>query len=175
MDTPMRRMIGASVLVTAMFAGLALLSGVKVTVPEEGAYASFSGRAWAQRLIANEAGAKGEFRESGARGGDAVDGARRRPDEAPGWVQEEIVDLDGVHELRAIDDWSVLGFTVDGTEQQARSWVELQLKERGWALVDSGAAGSATAVKEEGNCSWLLFSCTEAGDATCVVVQVRAR
>lgn len=94
--------------------------------------------------------------------------------EAPPWFSEEVFPLAGISDLRANEDWSVVGFSLPGAPEEVLGWVRGQCEERGWTLVESGAVGSCTAVKEGGRVPWLLFSCTAVGEETCVVLQVPA-
>lgn len=179
MEVPAARALKATLALGLIFAAAILGSTLENALEEDDAPAPhFSGRAFARQLMAEEPvfGALGVAPEDGKTARTAVPaGAVRERCEAPAWVEQEIASLEEVRELRAADDWSLIGFSLNGSAGQAREWMECQLVERGWALVESGSALAATAVKEGGSCPWLLFSCTEAGDAACVVVQVLVR
>lgn len=93
---------------------------------------------------------------------------------APDWFIEEVTEVAGRGELRANDDWSVVSYVAEEEAALAAAALVDDLEERGWTLVESGREGIGTGVKEGGRCSWLAFSCTSVGDATCVVIQVVA-
>lgn len=94
--------------------------------------------------------------------------------DAPPWFEEEVLPLDDVEELRANEEWSVVGFASDRSVESEFAWAQDCLAERGWALVQGGVEGAMSAVKEGGKATWLLFSCRSVGEKTCVVVQVAA-
>lgn len=98
----------------------------------------------------------------------------RVPADVPPWFREEVLPLADVEELRANDEWSVVGFASDRSCEEELAWAQEHLRERGWSLVQSGMEGAVSAVKEGGRASWLLFSCRSVGGKTCVVVQVAA-
>lgn len=179
MEVPTARACKAVAVLGLIFVVAALGSALGDALGKgEASEQHFSGRAFARRLMAEEPtfSVLGAIPEDGKASSAAIPaGAVRERREAPAWVEREIASLEEVGELRATDDWSLIGFALTGSAEQAREWMECQLKERGWALVESGSALAATAVKEGGDCPWLLFSCTEAGGATCVVVQVLVR
>lgn len=179
MEVSMARARKAVAAVGLIFAVAALGSALENALGKgEAPELHFSGRALARQLMAEEPAFSvlGAIPEDGRASSAAMPaGVVREWREAPAWVEQEIASLEEASELRATDDWSLIGFTLTGSAEQAREWMECQLKERGWALVESGSALAATAVKEGGDCPWLLFSCTEAGGATCVVVQVLMR
>ena len=166
----MRKRALRALLVGALFAGLTAIALSDTGGALPGAESGFSGRAYGERLVVEAVGVGGgNGSEDAPPVWEAVD---RRADEAPAWVEEEIVALRTVGELKATDDWSVLGFTLGEDVAGARSWLAAQLEERGWLLMEAGIEGTATAVKEDGRCTWLLFSCTAVGEDTCVVMQL---
>lgn len=176
MDVPTKRRRRALLGLGAVLAVLGLAGVAAPSAEPAGAGVGFSGRAYAERLIAESGRAaqglpSAEGLESPA---TAFAGTVRSAGAAPSWVSEEIASLDVVQEVRATDDWSVMGFTLETDAAGAQAWMTAQLEERGWVLIDTGVEGSATAVKEGGRRPWLLFSCTTVGDAACIVVQVPA-
>lgn len=98
----------------------------------------------------------------------------RSADQAPDWFAEEVTEVAGRSELRATDDWSVVSYVAEEEAALAVAALVGDLEDRGWTLVESGREGIGTGVKEGGRCSWLAFSCTSVGEATCVVLQVAA-
>ncbi|MCR2035204.1 hypothetical protein [Adlercreutzia mucosicola] len=134
----------------------------------------FSGAAVADAALASSGDDAATAIDRALAGSAFGDGARRTASEAPPWFSEEVLSLEGVRDLRANEDWSVVGFSVSGDLDDALDQIRDQCEERGWTLVESGAVGSFTAVKEGGRVPWLLFSCIAVGEETCVVLQVPA-
>ena len=128
----------------------------------------FSGEAFARSLVDGEEAAA----ENSIAALDAAVGREAR--EVPAWVSEEVLSLDGATEIRALDDWSLIGFTLPGEAEAVQAQVAAELEGRGWALVETGAGASLSGVKKGGRCSWLLLNCTAVGDETCIVVQLPA-
>ncbi|MEC4176740.1 hypothetical protein VIN30_09810 [Adlercreutzia sp. R7] len=91
--------------------------------------------------------------------------------EAPPWFSDEVFSLEGFEDVRANENWTVMGFSFAGSVDEALAWGRCQLEAGGWTVVESGVAGAFTAVKEGGRLSWLLLSGTGVGERTCVVVQ----
>lgn len=173
MSIQQRRLARACLLIGAGFAALALWNPVVQNAGiAQGAVPTFSGRALMGQVLTLE-----QERDASVVSAelDAVEAhGARSPSEAPAWFEEEVVSLEAVRNLHANDDWSVVGFVLDGQSASALAWMKEQLEGRSWSLVESGVAGTLTGTKEGGRCSWLLFSCTEIGKETCVVVQVPA-
>lgn len=151
--------------------GLALL--LLVPSPREGSEGTagpplLSGRAFADAIVS------GDGREGGS--GDAVgalDAAvGRGSGEVPPWFAEEVLPLEGVGEIRALDDWSVVGFSAETDVATVREWARSELESRGWTLMETGTEMYLTGIKEGGRCSWVALSCTQVGDEVSIVVQV---
>ncbi len=173
MSVQQRRLARACLLIGAGLVVLALWNPVTQSAgAAQGAAPAFSGLALMEQVLAS-----GQTPEAAVASAelDAIEAHEARsPSEAPAWFGEEVASLATVRDLRANDDWSVVGFTLDGQSASALAWMREQLEERSWSLVESGVEGTLTGTKEGGRCSWLLFSCTEVGKETCVVVQVPA-
>ncbi|WP_296011834.1 hypothetical protein [uncultured Adlercreutzia sp.] len=103
-----------------------------------------------------------------------MEGAQRAADEAPSWFVEEVGLPDGAQELRATDDWTVVGYAEEGAASEASARLVERLEARGWHLLETGASGMATGWKEGGALSWIAFSCTDIGGVSSTVIQVPA-
>lgn len=168
------RRVRAMAMVAAALMVLGLWNPVENAITGHSSESSaFSGA-----VMAGEVATQTLFAEEGTRGSAALEGiehtfGRDRAD-APSWFEEEVLSLEAVEELRANDDWSVVGFASDRSCDEVRTWAENRLRGKGWVIAESGVEGSMSAIKEEGRATWLLFSCRLVGGKTCVVVQVAA-
>ena len=97
--------------------------------------------------------------------------AAARAWEPPPWFAEEVLDIADAPGLRANDDWSVVGFEMAGDFSAVIDNLSAQLEGRGWVVVESGAPGVLSGVKEKGVCQWLWLGGTSTGEETSVVVQ----
>lgn len=112
--------------------------------------------------------------EAGFDGCAAAGVATADTGEPPPWFAEEVLDVDGARNLRANEDWSVAGFEVAGDLSSVMGNLSVQLEGRGWVIVESGAPGVLSGVKEKGVCQWLWLGGTSTGEETSVVVQTAA-
>lgn len=94
--------------------------------------------------------------------------------EPPPWFAEEVLDIGGVPGLQANEDWSVVGFEAAGDLSSVVEDLSAQLERRGWVIVESGAPGVLSGVKEKGVCQWLWLGGTSTGEGVSVVVQTAA-
>lgn len=168
------RRVRAMAMVAAALMVLGLWDPVENAITGRSSESSaFSGAA-----MAGEVAAQTLLAEEGAHGPAALEGIERafgrdRAD-VPPWFEEEVFSLSIAEELRANEDWSVVGFASDRSCDEVRAWAENRLRDTGWVIAESGMEGSMSAIKEEGRAAWLLFSCRLVGGKTCVVVQVAA-
>lgn len=171
MEVSGKRSLRALALIGVVMVVLAVWQPVEdAMVGQEYAAASFSGTSVAESVW--------DRVRWGTDGQEATDallpilGEGTAPQEAPLWFSNEVFSLEGFEDVRANDSWTVVGFSFDGSVNEALTWGRCQLEENGWTVVESGVEGALTAAKEGGRVSWLLLSGTGAGDQTCVVVQV---
>lgn len=175
MTTQVRRLLRATGFLGAVFLILAV-AAVASAPTASGGTSLLSGRAFADGVIAravDEATADATAsREDVGPLGPMDDVLGRQAADAPSWFEQEVLPLAEACDLRALDDWSVVGFTMAGEVATVRQWVVASLEERGWALVETGEGATLAGIKEGGTCPWLLLSCTPVGDEVCIVVQI---
>ncbi len=92
---------------------------------------------------------------------------------APDWFAEEVMPLDDVADGVATPDFSTVGFSAEGGIDDVLERLTTLFAERGWRGYDSGMDGTATYMKEEGECSWMMATCTGTGESTSVVLRIR--
>lgn len=95
------------------------------------------------------------------------------PGEVPAWFLEEIGFMPNARDVR----WgtSVMGYVVDGESAAVLEQLCLRMQLRGWRCVPLGDVGGATFLKDVGQCTWALATCTQVGDATSVVIRLNGR
>lgn len=116
--------------------------------------------------------AAGLLHEEGSQAERSVVESVREREEAPEWFSREVFSLDDVRDIRANDDWTVVGFVRDDAPEEALDGLAAEALSRGWQVAESGVAGTVTGKKDEGRCRWMAISCTAVGGATCIVVQL---
>lgn len=170
MTVQQARLMRAVLLVGAGLALLLIVSSPQGDSEGTAGAPLLSGRAFADAVVS------GDGREGGPNNAvGALDAAVGRGcGEAPPWFAEEVLPLERVSEIRALDDWSVVGFSAAADVATVREWARSELESRGWALMETGTEMYLTGIKEGGRCSWLSFSCMQVGDEASVVVQVPA-
>lgn len=90
----------------------------------------------------------------------------------PAWFAEELFALSDMREVMANDAWTVVGFTLTGSAEQAFDEVSSRLAEKGWQGLESGVSGITTFFKEGGAVQWVMVSCTQVGEETSVVLRL---
>lgn len=111
---------------------------------------------------------------TGFDGCEAAGVAMTNAGEPPPWFAEEVLDIGGAPGLQANEDWSVVGFEAAGDLSSVVEELSAQLERRGWVIVESGAPGVLSGVKEKGVCQWLWLGGTSIGEEVSVVVQTAA-
>lgn len=162
-----RRLRRACLLVVALLMVVALWNPVATTVgwgPEP--TPALSGRTFVEEAL----------EASDARPFDGLSAAsgvsRCDREEAPEWFAQEVLSLEGAYDVMAEDAWSIVGFSQSGLVSDVEACLRGELEQRGWVLMESGAEGLVTGIKEGGCCQWLWMSTTEVGEEVGVVVQV---
>ena len=175
MTTQVRRLLRATGFFGAVFLTLAV-AAVASAPTASGGTSLLSGRAFADEVIARAAAGTAEGAAASRDDADSLgpidDDLGRQAADAPPWFEQEVLSLAEAYDLRALDDWSVVGFTMAGEVATVRQWAVASLEERGWALVETGEGATLAGIKEGGTCPWLLLSCTPVGDEVCIVVQI---
>lgn len=87
----------------------------------------------------------------------------------PKGFEDEIGLLPGGHDVRANDDGSVVGCVVGKTEKEAYQMLVDHMEQKGWSAVPLGIENGATFMKEGGNFTWVLATCTQVGNETSIV------
>lgn len=71
------------------------------------------------------------------------------------------------------NDGSTVGFSFEGSAEQACAYVRERLEEKGWTAVESGSSAVMTFGKTSGTYRWIGMSTTEVSQGTSVVLSVR--
>ena len=101
-------------------------------------------------------------------------GEARASDElVAGGFADEVFSLEGRSGLAVVEDGSLAGFLEDGSPRVVFGRFADELEARGWTEVGDGESARSTFVKEQGAYRWLFLSCSQTGDRTSVVVQVK--
>ncbi len=87
----------------------------------------------------------------------------------PDWFQAEVGALPGARDVRVAGN--VTGYVVDEEESCALEALLAHMAARGWTAVPLGGVSGATFLKESGSCTWALATCTQVGNATCIVIR----
>lgn len=90
-------------------------------------------------------------------------------DELPEAFSDEIGLPKGARDVRVSECGSVVGCLLEKEEEEALEIVARALSVQGWTEVPLGQVTGATFVKNGGSCTWVLVTCTQAGDETSVV------
>ena len=78
----------------------------------------------------------------------------------------------GAYEVRANAYGNVVGCVVDADEDTSFDAVCEVLEAKGWRGVSLSGVTGATFVKQSGSLRWMLVTCTQAGEATCIVYRL---
>ena len=89
--------------------------------------------------------------------------------ELPEAFADEVGCPDGARNVQVSSTGRVVGCLLEGDEEAVMDEVERWLGDKGWTAVPLGSVVGATFVKGEGACTWMLVTCTQAGDDTSVV------
>lgn len=93
----------------------------------------------------------------------------------PDGLADEVGCLPAYRDLRVGADGSVVSYVVDGDASDISEALRTHMEGKGWARVPLGGVEGATYVKEGGEYTWVLATCTQVGDATSVVLGIRSR
>lgn len=104
-------------------------------------------------------------------GGSIESYASKGGDMSTETFERELFSLAGERDVRAANDGATVGFSRDGSAEDAFASVALLLQESGWTCVPSGSPTCASFVKGDGDIRWALVFCAGFGDETSVVVQ----
>lgn len=123
---------------------------------------TYVGRVWGQVAAGEDFDDAMELAGLTRLGGDAM----------PPWAGELCAPerLEGAY---GNDDLSLVGFTMDGTKEEAARVLDGELAARGWMEQNDGRDGVAAYTKNEGSCRWVMAEATEAGGAVSVVLHMR--
>lgn len=162
-----RRLRRACLLVAALLIAVALWNPVATTVGwSPKSTPALSGRTFVEEML--EASDAQPFDGLSAASGMS----RCDREEAPEWFAQEVLSLEGAYDVMAEDAWSIVGFSQRGSASAVEACLREELEQRGWVLMESGAEGLVTGIKEGGCCQWLWMSAIEVGEEASVVVQV---
>ncbi len=92
---------------------------------------------------------------------------------SPEWFEQEILSCDELDGVIATSDWSTVGFYMQGSVSDVFKELSEEFINKGWLGYSSGVDGSATYMKEEGVCTWMMVSCTEIEDTVSVVLRIQ--
>ena len=85
---------------------------------------------------------------------------------------DEIGFLPDARDVRVSADGAIVGYVVDDGVEEALANLLLHMEARGWAGVSLGGVDGYTFLKDSGQCTWVLATCTQVGDVTSVVMRV---
>lgn len=91
----------------------------------------------------------------------------------PEAIEREVGFPPGARDVRVGASGQVVGYLVDGDPAPALAQLEERLGSRGWTAVPLGGLDGATFLKEDGEYTWALATCTQSGSATCVVIRLK--
>lgn len=95
--------------------------------------------------------------------------------ELPKYFLAEIGVPGNCRDIRVDSTGTVVGYVVDGDVESALGDLERRLTSRGWQGVLLGGIDGMTFVKEGGECTWALATCTQTGSSTSVVFRCANR
>lgn len=93
----------------------------------------------------------------------------------PEFFEKEIGFLAGARDVRSSGAGRVVGYLVDDGSREALESVRRLMSRAGWSEVSLGGEQGATFVKEGGDCTWALVTCTQTVSATAVVYRCVVR
>lgn len=83
----------------------------------------------------------------------------------------EVGFLPNANDVRCHGGGAVVGYSVEGGEDETLEKLVEHMRCRGWTSVPLGEVCGATFLKDEGRYTWVLATCTQVGSATCVVMR----
>lgn len=89
--------------------------------------------------------------------------------EVPSWFASEVGLPAGSRDVRVDSATGVVGCIVDAPPEQALASVKERMLEAGWSAVPIGGVDGVTFMREEGECRWVMMSCTQVASATSIV------
>lgn len=92
----------------------------------------------------------------------------------PESFSEELHLLEGADDLRVDPTGMVVGYNVEGSEDEVLERIVSIMGDKGWTSVPLGRVTGSTFVKSEGRYTWALVTCTQVGDCTSVVTRCSA-
>ncbi|MBR5260385.1 MAG: hypothetical protein IKV48_07980 [Eggerthellaceae bacterium] len=93
----------------------------------------------------------------------------------PLWFSEELFDESQATELYANEDETIFGLNVDKSPAASFNEICTSMESKGWVRIESGMEHCATFIREQGDPSWALVSCTNTGSGTSIVVCAKER
>lgn len=94
--------------------------------------------------------------------------------ELPEAFADEVGCLPGARDVRVSGEGTVVGYVVDDDARSVCDRLTAQMEAAGWSAVPLAGEVGATYVKEDGRYTWVLATCTQAGEATSVVMRCSA-
>lgn len=91
----------------------------------------------------------------------------------PSWFAEELFNEAQATEIYANEEGTVFGINASKSPTAAFDEICSSMENKGWLRVESGMPHCSTFIREEGDPSWALVSCTNVGGSTCIVVCVK--
>lgn len=109
---------------------------------------------------------------------------RLTKENAPRWLEGELLGLDEMGQAIANQAFDLIWFVREGSAEDAAAFLEAELTAKGWrqggeedgfGAVDGDGDGEAvqTFVKQEGECSWVMAECAQAGAEAVTVLHIR--
>ena len=89
----------------------------------------------------------------------------------PSSYSQEVGLLEGARDIRVSGRGDVVGYLVAGECAGVLADMSRHMELRGWTTVPLGDVQGATFVKTQGECTWILVSCTQVGEMTSVVTR----
>lgn len=90
----------------------------------------------------------------------------------PQWVLDEVVGTDGKREMYANEEFSVIGFVLDGDRDSAMGKALTEISSKGWVSYGESSANVVSLSKQEGDCRWLMVECVEFEGEASVVLRI---
>ena len=91
--------------------------------------------------------------------------------EIPEALSQEVGFIAGARDIRIDASGTVIGYSVSGQSSGTLANLTEHMRALGWSSVPLGGMEGATFVKQDGEYTWALATCTQAGDSTSVVVR----
>lgn len=96
-----------------------------------------------------------------------------RANAPPGSFEREGLETSDRTEVRFDDRSQTVGFSMDGSPDEAMRVCRSELEGKGWECVESGVSFAASFFKTGGEYRWMFVTCVPAGEMTSIVAQYR--